>query len=57
MDNVLPWLHGLCECLACGDSWVGVWPLGADDLVCPRCNSKDTVREESEEAMSEGEAK
>lgn len=48
MSKYLPeaWCHGPCECLDCGNKWVGVWPLGADDLECPNCFSNDTVREE-----------
>ena len=46
MDITPYWCHGMCECLACGYKWMGVWPVGADDLICKSCGSTDTVREE-----------
>lgn len=39
-----PWCCGPVECLECGAKWIGVWPLGADNLECA-CGSTDTVRE------------
>lgn len=38
------WCAGYAECLSCGNEWIAVWPLG-DDLVCPECESTDTIRE------------
>ena len=38
------WCHGWCECLACGNREVSVWPFGADALECSRCHSTDTDR-------------
>lgn len=43
MDDL--WCHGIVECLTCGHKWIGVWPLGADELECPKCEGTDTVRE------------
>jgi len=40
-----PWCNGPCECLQCGKEWMGVWPLACDDLECPECGSRDTVRD------------
>ena len=30
------------------EEWVAVWPLGAESLQCPACQSFDTDREQSE---------
>jgi len=50
-DPALPveWTTAPAQCLSCGHKWVAVYPLGADDLECPKCNSTDTVRGEDDE--------
>lgn len=40
-----PHLVGTAECFDCEHSWLTVWPLGADNLECPNCHSRDTERE------------
>lgn len=45
MLTTLPWCTGKAECLACEHEWIAVWPLGANDLECPNCGGRDTVRE------------
>lgn len=43
------WDASIVECLGCGEyQWVAVHPLNCDNLECPRCGSRDTVREEIE---------
>jgi len=32
------------ECLDCLHVWEAVHPLAADDLECPNCYSKNTIR-------------
>lgn len=46
MNEVEVYTHGTASCNQCEHQWVAVWPLGADDLECPRCESTDTEREE-----------
>jgi hypothetical protein len=43
--NVLhTYTHGTAVCDDCGHTWVAVWPLGADELECPKCHSTNTDR-------------
>lgn len=44
-DEMAGFCCGPAQCLECAHEWMGVWPLGADPLRCPRCDSDDTVRE------------
>lgn len=44
-DDIVPWRYGPAQCLTCGQAWTAAWPIGADDLHCPKCDSTDTVRE------------
>lgn len=43
------WMSGRMECLACAAVWIGVWPLGCDDLECPNCRGTDTCSHNQEE--------
>lgn len=40
------WCVGHVQCLSCTKEWVGVWELAQEELQCPYCGSKDTVREQ-----------
>lgn len=44
-DEDLPHAAGSASCNQCGHLWTAVWPLGAENLQCPRCDSTDTERE------------
>jgi rRNA maturation endonuclease Nob1 len=46
-DTFETFAAGPAECHACGWKWHAVWPLGAADLECKRCGSKDTEREQT----------
>lgn len=43
MDDM--WCAGYAECLSCEREWIAVWSLASDDLVCPECESTDTIRD------------
>lgn len=43
-ESLATWCHGMADCVACGHSWVAVWPLGAEALECEVCGSFDTDR-------------
>ena len=32
------------ECMGCGMTWNSIHQLGCDDIECPRCGSKNSVR-------------
>lgn len=36
---------GTAQCLSCGHEWRARWPLAAEPLYCPECDSNDTYRE------------
>ena len=44
-EKIDPHGHGCACCLDCDKRWYAVWPLGADDLECPRCHGTNTERE------------
>ncbi len=35
-----------CECNECGREWLALHIAGCDNLICPYCNSRDTLRYE-----------
>lgn len=46
VSNLLPACRGYVECLNldCGKTFEAIWELGCVQLVCPFCNTRDTVR-------------
>lgn len=43
--DFVPWCAGQAQCLDCGREWTAVWPLGAEALECPSCESINTDRD------------
>lgn len=48
-NNLEVWAYSNATCNNCCHRWVAVWPLGTEDLECPRCGSTDTEREDANE--------
>lgn len=44
MSEFDPTCQGPAECYDCGKQWRAVWPLGAEALHCPQCDSNNTDR-------------
>lgn len=44
IDSARPHTTGECVCTACGHMWVGVVPVGAVAVECPKCGLIKGVR-------------
>lgn len=42
------WTNSWADCMSCSARWLATHPLACGDLICPHCNSPDTVREDVE---------
>jgi Zn finger protein HypA/HybF involved in hydrogenase expression len=42
----VPHTYGPATCNDCGHHWTAVWPLGAEELECPKCHGTNTDREQ-----------